>query len=35
MAQETKGGTWINVTSSSTKGHVNIYDKDPKGDHNS
>ena len=35
MAQQTKGGTWINVTSSPTKGHVNIYDNDPKDDHNS
>lgn len=34
-AKETKGGTHINVNSNDSKGHVNIYDKDPKGDHKS
>lgn len=35
MAKETNGGIWINVNGNDDKGHVNIYEKDPKGDHNS
>lgn len=35
MANETEGGTWIDVQSNDEKGHVNIYDKDPRGDHDS
>ena len=35
MAQETKGGTYIDANSNKDKGHVNIYDKDPKGPHDS
>lgn len=33
MAIETKGGTWIDVKSDDEKGHVNIYDSDPRKDH--
>lgn len=33
-AKETEGGTWINVNSKDEKAHVNIYDKDPRGEHN-
>lgn len=32
-AKKTEGNTWINVNSNDKKGHVNIYDKDPKGKH--
>lgn len=34
-AKETNGGTWINVNGNDQKGHVNIYDNDPKEEHNS
>ncbi len=33
-ARETEGGTWINVNSKDEKAHVNIYDKDPRDEHN-
>ena len=33
MAKETDGGTWIDVNSNDKKGHVNIYDSDPRGPH--
>ena len=32
-AKETDGGTWIDVNSNDKKGHVNIYDSDPRGPH--
>ena len=35
MAIETEGGTYINVNGNEEKGHVNIYDSDPRGEHNS
>lgn len=35
MAIETEGGTYINVNGNEEKGHVNIYDGDPRGEHNS
>lgn len=34
-ATPTNGGTYINVTSNDEKGHVNIYDNNPREDHNS
>ena len=34
-ATPTSGGTYINVTSNDEKGHVNIYDNNPKEEHNS
>ena len=34
MAKETNG-KWIDVNSDEDKGHVNIYDNDPREDHNS
>lgn len=34
-ATPTSGGTYINVTSNDEKGHVNIYDNDPKEEHSS
>ncbi|MDD2208657.1 MAG: hypothetical protein PHU45_04855 [Bacilli bacterium] len=34
-AKETPGGTYINVNSNDNKGHVNIYDRDPRGNHDS
>lgn len=34
-AKETSGGTYINVNSNDNKGHVNIYDNNPRGDHDS
>ncbi len=35
MAKETNGGTWVDVNSNEEKGHINIYDNDPRGEHNS
>ena len=35
MAIETEGGTYINVNGNEEKGHINIYDSDPRGEHNS
>ena len=32
-AKKTEGNTWINVNTTDKKGHVNIYDQDPRGKH--
>lgn len=34
-AKETPGGTYINVNSNDNKGHVNVYDSDPRDEHDS
>jgi hypothetical protein len=36
MAKETNGGAWIDANRNDNKGHINIYDRDPKdSDHKS
>ncbi|MDD2181592.1 MAG: hypothetical protein PHW32_04405 [Bacilli bacterium] len=35
MAKKNKEGVWIDVNNDAEKGHVNIYDRDPRGEHNS
>lgn len=30
-SKKTNGGTWINVNGNDKAGHVNVYDKNPRG----